>query len=240
MNKKRITIGIALLLALNLSGCNMIRNPASSRSGRVDSQEVIVTTTLEETTYDEALANTMRDEVDKNRKAGNITYEEANGVIRYLRGTIDSPVNSPEDAVAAIAAVSDLFHIEDFHYHASRVEGSSRNEHAYLVRQLYQGIPVTGGYFEVTTTKDGTVTRIDGIYADVTIDTLEPVITPEEVIAMTEVHNVENPTHCELCIYTYPEGTCTLAWGIYNARGSWADIDALEGNLLDRTQSLFY
>ena len=31
-----------------------------------------------------------------------------------------------------------------------------------------------------------------------------------------------------------------LAWGIYNARGSWADIDALEGNLLDRTQSLFY
>ena len=240
---------IILILAYFISGCSMLKSliiPESGRGNRQtkgresDNQEVDITTTLEETAYDEHLANTMKEEADKNLKSGNITYEEANGEIRYLRGAIDSPVNSPEDAVAAIAAVSDLFHIEEFHYHASRVEGRTKDENAFFVRQLYQGIPVSGGYFEVTTTKDGSVTRIDGSYAKVTVDTLEPVITAEEVVKMTDVHDVVEPTHCELSIYTYPEGNCVLAWAIQNKRGSWAYVDAIEGKLLDRTQSLFY
>ena len=231
-----IILTFTLMLPLILAGCgsNSISPAPSNNYYIVDS-------------YDVELAKIMKNEMAENLEAGNITYTEtSNGTIRYLRGAIDSPVNSPEDAVAAVAAVGDMFGVEDIHYRVKKVSGHSRNESVYSMRQLYDGIPVSSGWFEVTVAEDGAVSEIDGCYVNVIPENNasalapNPTITAEEALAHSDVSNIEDPTNCELYIYTYPDGKWRLAWYISSDRGSFAFLDAHDGSLLDRTQSLFY
>jgi len=85
---------------------------------------------------------------------------------RRIKGRF-SPISvfTPEDAVLSLTSIRELYDIESFSFICT-TPSNSGDRNVYYLQQVYEGIPVQNGRFEVFVSSEGEPFEVGGIYID--------------------------------------------------------------------------
>ena len=92
--------------------------------------------------------------------------------IKSIKGNFyDKQINNKEEAAKLLYLFSDIFEIKDFSYNVT-INSNNDNTKSFVLQQIKNGVIVEGGKFIITTSQNGYVKEVSGLFVDVSqIDT---------------------------------------------------------------------
>ena len=146
-------------------------------------------------------------------------------------------VFTAEDAVYALLSVRSFMRIGDASFACTEIEGSDKTRR-FQIQQVYKGIAVEDGRFEIAATKEeGNLIGVAGFYRQVPDMDVDPEISMKKARKAFKLKWSTKITKSQLVIYGTPELSDCLAWKfIVSGRNPKDDklvyIDAITGNII--------
>ncbi len=142
------------------------------------------------------------------------------GVPLEIEGVFSArPILTAEDAVSALLNVRGLMGVGGSEFSCEDVDDERNGIRAFTLRQLYEGIPVEQGVFQVYAGDDGTPIAVRGIWRETAGAAVRPSVTAEEGKKSLTLEGGSRAASPELVIYAPDGGGPSLSWRYWISSG---------------------
>lgn len=204
-------IGLILLNVFLLCSCDSLMS---------------VITTVNETQVDEEFLEEIKPVLEKAENESKISIEPNEDKLILKYSGDDIKISSVQQALAILKVEQDKFGIKNFSYTARTTVADKPNERCVELRQLHKGIQIAEGGYKCTFSSENKLISIEGKYADVTVDSVNPKITLEEAKKASKLD--ERTIRIVGLIISDDK----LVWKIKTSSGYYTLIDANTGEII--------
>ena len=167
-----------------------------------------------------------------------ITRDPTTNLPRMIEGKFSEKIIlTAEDAILSLSSVRSIMSIGELSYSCISIDDDRNEYRVFSLKQIYSGVPVDGGEFQVITLKNGEPAAIRGAYQRVAdIDTI-PIVSESDAKEILKNECGAVARSVELVIFTSLENPTCLSWKYYTKAKNPLDekivyINAIDGKLL--------
>lgn len=141
-----------------------------------------------------------------------VIFEPGSSNIKEINGKFSTnKVRNANEALRALLNVRSLFGITSFDYFCSEID--VRNDlTVFTLNQLYTGITVEGGFFQIGVNKQGITSFVRGKYIELKNIQTEPQISYDKGINTLNLNKNENIQEVELIVFGLENSQPCLCW----------------------------
>ena len=141
-----------------------------------------------------------------------VIFEPGTNNVKEINGKFSTnKVTNANEALRALLNVRSLFGITSFDYFCSEID-AREDLTVFTLNQLYTGITVEGGFFQIGVDEQGTTSFVRGKYIEVKNIQMEPQISYDKGINNLNLNKNENIQQVELIVYGLENSQPCLCW----------------------------
>lgn len=206
MDKVRLIISMIIIMMLMVSCTKKISKTEDSKeASALEAIPVQINESYENLSYE--------DLCHMNDNAMEVQYHASTRIPWEIRGIFSTQIiKSEQDALRALLSVRDFFHIADYEYYCSSYDTSRSKYDIYTLNQLYRGVLIENGFFQICITKDGTPASVKGAFQKVSDMDTSPAFSKEDARDCLDLEREESVESTTLVIYTDSHERQELCW----------------------------